>query len=997
MINLRTILLGSIVASLGLDNVYFAWTSHALDSLPALKSAVGMIASYQMGLTGTSSVFYQSATTFCAAVKGSCSVPDVAVRQFMDYEVVALAGVAMVSAFLLYRRDGKAKSLAKTLRLISLSAMPLGLEILLFDAKEFGTHVSLIQQSQGILPWFSNEDLLVLSTSVFLVTAAFTMSEAQWGRLNSAFDWLQGSRLSRSSVGIVCAACLATLVACIRFVQVAGTGSSLWDSFAFLDNARILSLAPASFPYDNTRPPLVSILDSFAFQFSHPTIVSGYVVSAALFTVAGIGCYLLSRRLMSRWLSVICSMTFMANPFVYFWSGISLSNVEGVGVASLGLALFIMAATGRPKLFLLGIPILVMAPFVRYTMALIIPLAMVYLVFDRDNVRLRTRYFFFGMVLGVLSASALYEVWISHLASGGVGPLFPSPDVANPNDYWAFLSAIPGSFGTFGSVLLVLTFAGIGLVGVNLIRRRRVDPLMLTLLLWSGLLLSYYTFLWPDKGSFDVTRYSTEFLMPLILVAFWTANMGLEALGRAERQIPWGRAAAVAVLCLIAVAEIGSVQTIYAGASGGTADSSLATGMSQVAAWVQTNVSPVNHRLLCTEYVLCWWYLPNYSVTGSENLQAVETLTPSFSYLIYNTAQFGEDLPNVTGTTPVWASSLGNYIVYRVGNGTALAQTYVSYTVKRGDTLAEIGQKYDAAWQDIAFANGLAPPYRIFPGEAISVPLNNPACLNFGITLPADDASANMTYGAPSYANETGVNPDKRVIIRFDDGYQDEWTNALPILAKYGYHAVFAVIDAYQGTKSICTPYESYQQAYYMNWAEIQWLAQNGNEISDHTLTHPDLNALSAPQLLQEIVYSKQLFVEHGIDPMTLTLPYGDGYGNETVMSYILGHDFSYVYTVEGVENTRQAIYPYSNINVTWHDVDIFDNQSLATFESIVSQTGPSNVVGLTFHSVGNDAINDTYETNTPNFAADMAYLHQNGFDVILPWQLPGINLTAGQ
>jgi hypothetical protein len=46
---------------------------------------------------------------------------------------------------------------------------------------------------------------------------------------------------------------------------------------------------------------------------------------------------------------------------------------------------------------------------------------------------------------------------------------------------------------------------------------------------------------------------------------------------------------------------------------------------------------------------------------------------------------------------------------------------------------------------------------------------------------------------------------------------------------------------------------------------------------------------------------------------------------------------------------------------------------------------------------VGNDAINDTYETNTPNFAADMAYLHQNGFDVILPWQLPSINLTAGE
>ena len=46
---------------------------------------------------------------------------------------------------------------------------------------------------------------------------------------------------------------------------------------------------------------------------------------------------------------------------------------------------------------------------------------------------------------------------------------------------------------------------------------------------------------------------------------------------------------------------------------------------------------------------------------------------------------------------------------------------------------------------------------------------------------------------------------------------------------------------------------------------------------------------------------------------------------------------------------------------------------------------------------MGDDAINDIYETNTANFAADMAYLHQNGFDVILSYQLPGISLTQEQ
>ena len=130
---------------------------------------------------------------------------------------------------------------------------------------------------------------------------------------------------------------------------------------------------------------------------------------------------------------------------------------------------------------------------------------------------------------------------------------------------------------------------------------------------------------------------------------------------------------------------------------------------------------------------------------------------------------------------------------------------------------------------------------------------------------------------------------------------------------------------------------------------------------------------------------------------MTLTLPFGNGYSNSTVIGYVLSSGFNYVYTVTGVEGATTAIYPYNSTSVQWHDIDISSNQSLPYFENIVNQANSTYVVGLTFHSVGGDAVNDSYETNTPNFAADMGYLHQNGFDVVMPWQLPGINLTQGE
>ena len=809
----------------------------------------------------------------------------------------------------------------------------------------------------------------------------------------------------RRNYAFVLAAGLACLVSVVRLFQVSLANAFAWDSYSLADNAMILGGYVVRFSYDNTRPPVIPLAIAGLFHLTEPTILDAYALSAILFALAGVGCYLLARQLMNKWLAVISSFAFVTSPFVYHWAGISLTNVEGAGIAALGLALTAMAATGRPRLFVLAVPLLVVAPFVRYTMALAIPLAVLYLVLNRRNVRLRTRYFALGIFVALLTLMLLYSVWVAYLQSGGSGSLLPGPNVSNPSAYGAYVEQIPNALGQglYGYVLLGFLIASLALLIGQTVLGKPPSPLATTLAIWAGLLIGYYAFLWPDKSPLSVTRYSTEFVLPLTILAFVGLDRVISAMDRlgnlrttGSLGPPWKKIGAVMILSALVLVQVASFQTTYSQSTTGV-DVPQSLGMQQVASWITTNVDPSTHILLCTEWTLCWWYLPQYAILASDTSQGVISLAPSVSYVIYDTSQFGGEVLNLSGVSPVWKSTAGSYIVYKVGNGTALAESYFPYAVQRGDTLLQLGQKFDIPWEDIALANDIDAPYRLYPNQVLQIPKNNPTCLTSGITLPADDAQANATFGAPVYANETGVNPDKRVIIRFDDGYQDEWTNALPILAEYGYHAVFAIIDSYQTTQSICTPYESYNQAYYMNWAEVQWLAQNGNEISDHTWTHLDLNHMSYAELSQEVVYSRQVFTEHGIDPMTLTLPLGDGYGNKTVVSYILANGFSYIYTVTGVEGASEAIYPYSNAHVTWHDVDISHNESLTTFEGIVDQAGPNSIVGLTFHSVGSDAVNDTYETNAPNFAADMAYLHQNGFDVITPWQLPGINLTAGR
>lgn len=45
----------------------------------------------------------------------------------------------------------------------------------------------------------------------------------------------------------------------------------------------------------------------------------------------------------------------------------------------------------------------------------------------------------------------------------------------------------------------------------------------------------------------------------------------------------------------------------------------------------------------------------------------------------------------------------------------------MKYTVKRGDTLSEIGQHLNVKWQEIAAENNIHAPYLIFPGEELKI------------------------------------------------------------------------------------------------------------------------------------------------------------------------------------------------------------------------------------------------------------------------------------
>ena len=89
--------------------------------------------------------------------------------------------------------------------------------------------------------------------------------------------------------------------------------------------------------------------------------------------------------------------------------------------------------------------------------------------------------------------------------------------------------------------------------------------------------------------------------------------------------------------------------------------------------------------------------------------------------------------------------------------------------------------------------------------------------------------------------------PERAVSISFDDGYENTYVHALPILQRYGLKATFFIISGLVGTKD------------YLNWNQLLEMKAAGMNIESHTHTHPVLTELPREKIREELRTSKEI------------------------------------------------------------------------------------------------------------------------------------------
>ena len=123
----------------------------------------------------------------------------------------------------------------------------------------------------------------------------------------------------------------------------------------------------------------------------------------------------------------------------------------------------------------------------------------------------------------------------------------------------------------------------------------------------------------------------------------------------------------------------------------------------------------------------------------------------------------------------------------------------------------------------------------------------------------------------------------RELAVTFDDGFRNLLTNAAPVLAAHGVKACFYITTGLieappERVLEICRD-QLYMPlpAEPLSWDDVRELRAQGHEIGSHTVSHPNLAALSPLRLDEELRESRaELARRLGEPPVHFGAPYGN-------------------------------------------------------------------------------------------------------------------------
>jgi peptidoglycan/xylan/chitin deacetylase (PgdA/CDA1 family)/glycosyltransferase involved in cell wall biosynthesis len=158
--------------------------------------------------------------------------------------------------------------------------------------------------------------------------------------------------------------------------------------------------------------------------------------------------------------------------------------------------------------------------------------------------------------------------------------------------------------------------------------------------------------------------------------------------------------------------------------------------------------------------------------------------------------------------------------------------------------------------------------------------------------------------------------PRRPVLLTFDDGYEDNYRHAFPLLKKYGMTATIFLLGDPSVRSNVWDAHSGEPEAPLLTDAQCREMLGHGMDFGAHTLHHVNLPGVSHVTAKREIEESKQL-LEHRLQYEITSLAYPYGAVNEEIKALTRAAGFTFgVATDSGTKNIWKDLFEIRRIPV---------------------------------------------------------------------------------
>ena len=288
----------------------------------------------------------------------------------------------------------------------------------------------------------------------------------------------------------------------------------------------------------------------------------------------------------------------------------------------------------------------------------------------------------------------------------------------------------------------------------------------------------------------------------------------------------------------------------------------------------------------------------------------------------------------------------------------APAKIIAEYVLKNGrhqfETIANVPASME--WADITYAVET-------PKDATSLVVS--------IVLHGNGSLASRDYTLANITKPGTARWSRPLVsVTFDDGWHSAYSNAVPILDRYGYKGTF-----YINPSNIETPK-------FMSAAELAELSNTRQEIAAHGYSHLDMTMMNPDALDYQLGQGQAYLASAGFPTTHFATPYGK---SDAEVQWFARKYFATMRSVDTGINTRQNFDPY-NLKAFFLKNDT-SLETITTALDEAKQTGGWLI--LVYHNVGSAENKDlslkveSGTMTTETFADQIALVQKSGITVL--------------